>query len=129
MIKLIIKKKKKQHNLTKDKNNNDINNRYKIKKNINNLINNIDNNKVNLKNNIGKIKNDNEIKNIIIRELKLISIINTKVNNLLGQNDPKNTIEIMIQNNYFNSNGNQQPFMVFKGIKIKDLKTEIIQKK
>ena len=82
-----------------------------------------------LKNNIDKIKKDGEIKNYFIRELKLISIVNSiKVNNLLDPNDPNNTIELKIKNNYFNRNEDSQPLIVFKGIKIKDLKNEIIQK-
>ena len=81
-----------------------------------------------LKINTKKIKNDEEIRNYIIRELKLISIVNnTKVNNLLDPNDPENTIEIKVKNNYFNSNEDPIPFPVFKGIKIKDLKNKIIQ--
>ena len=43
-----------------------------------------------MKINTKKIKNDEEIRNYIIRELKLISIVNnTKVNNLLDPNDPE----------------------------------------
>ena len=42
--------------------------------------------------------------------------------------DPENTIEITIQNDYFDSNEIPQVFPVFKGIKIKDLKKEIIEK-
>jgi hypothetical protein len=81
-----------------------------------------------IKQNIGKIKTDNEIKNYIIRELKLISIVNsTKVNNLLDPSDPQNKIEIMIQNNYFDLDDTEM-LSVFKGIKIKDLKKEIIEK-
>ncbi len=82
-----------------------------------------------LKKNKEKIKNDNEIKNYIIRILKIISIINsTKVINKLDPNDPENMIEIKVRNNYFNEDTPFRPLQVFKGIKVKDLKNEITNK-
>ena len=82
-----------------------------------------------LKTSIEKIKNDNEIKNYIIRILKIISIVNsTKVINKLDPNNPENIIEVYVQNNYFYKNEDIKPLQVFKGIKIKDLKNEITNK-
>ena len=80
-----------------------------------------------LKKNIEKVKSDNEIKNYIIRELKLLSIINsTKVTNIYDPNLPENTIEIYIQNNFYQPEEDLEPYKVFKGIKIKDLRTKIL---
>ena len=80
-----------------------------------------------LKKNIEKVKSDNEIKNYIIRELKLLSIINsTKVTNIYDPNLPENTIEIYIQNNFYQPEEDLEPYKVFKGIKIKDLRNKIL---
>ena len=80
-----------------------------------------------LKKNIEKVKSDNEIKNYIIRELKLLFIINsTKVTNIYDPNLPENNIEIYIQNNFSHPNEDLEPYKVFKGIKIKELRSKIL---
>ena len=80
-----------------------------------------------LKKNIEKVKSDNEIKNYIIRELKLLSIINsTKITNIYDPNLPENTIEIYIQNNFYQPEEDLEPYKVFKGIKIKELRNKIL---
>ena len=85
-----------------------------------------------LKNNLNKIKNDNEIKTQIIREIKLISIINnTKVKDIYDENDKNNIIQINIINKLIKENDDNLDICqlkVSKIMKIKELKNEIMNK-
>ena len=82
-----------------------------------------------LQNNLELIKTDNEAKIQIIRELKLISIINSiKVKNFNDEDEPKNIIQINICNNFTNKEGEIEKLSVSKKIKIKELKNEILNK-
>ena len=59
--------------------------------------------------------------------MKLLSIINsTTVTNIYDPNLPENTIEIYIQNNFYQPEEDLEPYKVFKGIKIKDLRNKIL---
>ena len=85
-----------------------------------------------LKNNLNKIKNDNEIKTQIIREIKLISIINsTKVKDIYDENDKNNMIQINVINKLIKENEDILDIgqiKVSKNMKIKELKNEIMNK-
>ena len=82
-----------------------------------------------LKNNLNKIKNDNEIKTQIIRELKLISIINsTKVKDIYDENDKENIIQINVINKLLKGNEDIETISISKNLKIKELKNEIMNK-
>ena len=86
-----------------------------------------------LKNNLSKIKNDNEVKIQIIREIKLISIINsTKVKDLYDEEDKESLIQINVVNkilygnNENNDNNDINQITISKNMKIKDLKNIIM---
>ena len=84
-----------------------------------------------LKQNMNQIQNNQEIKISFIRNLKLISIANgTKVSkNFCDNKNDSNTIELIINNNYFcsqNSSDNVSKIKISKEIKIKNLKEYII---
>ena len=81
--------------------------------------------------NKNQIKNDQEIKIGIIRNLKLMSLINrVKINkNNSELNNNKGFIEVTIKNYYFlsyNSSDNVSKIKVSKEVKIKDLKEYLI---
>ena len=75
-------------------------------------------------------KNKKENITPLRRILRLISIINrTKVTeNLYDKNDPKNILELKINNDFYSNNNqdNIQEFHAFKGLTIKEFKEELI---
>ena len=82
-----------------------------------------------LKNNLNKINKDKEVKTQIIREIKLISIINnTKVKDFYDENDTNSLIQINVVLKLNKLNGETENFTVNKNMKIKDLKNEIMNK-
>ena len=82
-----------------------------------------------LKNNLTKIKTDKEVKTQIIREIKLISIVNsTKVKDFYDENDKKSLIPINVVLKLNKLNGVTEKYTVNKNMKIKDLKNEIMNK-
>ena len=82
-----------------------------------------------LKNNLTKIKTDKEVKTQIIREIKLISIVNsTKVKDFYDENDKKSQIPINVVLKLNKLNGVTEKYTVNKNMKIKDLKNEIMNK-
>ena len=75
-------------------------------------------------------KNKNENVTSLRRILRLISIINrTKVTeNLYDRDDPKNILDIKINNDFYNNNSqdNIQEFHAFKGLTVQEFKEELI---
>ena len=82
-----------------------------------------------LRNNLNKIKTDKEVKTQIIREIKLISIINnTKVKDFYDENDKNSLIQINVVLKLNKLSGETEKFTVSKYMKIKDVKNEIMNK-
>ena len=79
--------------------------------------------------NLNKIKREKDVKTQIIREIKLISIINsTKVKDFYDEEDKNSIIQINIVNKLANFNDDIENLNVNKYMKIKDLKNEIMNK-
>ena len=79
--------------------------------------------------NLNRIKKEKEVKTQIIREIKLISIINnTKVKDFYDENDTNSLIQINVVLKLNKLNGETENFTVNKNMKIKDLKNEIMNK-
>ena len=82
-----------------------------------------------LKKNLNRINKEKEVKTQIIREIKLISIINsTKVKDFYDEDDKSSIIQINIVNKLANFNDDIDNLCVNKYIKIKELKNEIMNK-
>ena len=83
------------------------------------------------KNKAKENKDNNNEKTAMRRIIGLISTINkTKVSkNLYDKNDPNNMINLFFKNNFYFTNDDQNiPFQAFKGLTIKELKDELIEK-